>query len=537
MIGQIKLLTKLQICNLFGINQVRFTKDKKKKVRFYGMAAVWAVLIAFFLCYVVGMAIVLVKLNLARLIPAILFAVSSVIVFIFTFLKTGNTIFQQKAFEQQITLPVSKTAIIVSRILTIYVTNLVFTSMVMIAGSVVYGCLMQPALSFYVYGVLSTVLLPLLPITLATILGVIITAISARMKHKSLVETVLTLAFAVLILGGSLLLSNSGQTEIQGMIQNLAEIMEQQIGNMYPPALWVGKAMVFGNFLDFMLFALVSLGTFAVFLAVLQKYFLGICTALGTNSGKKSFRLAELSTNSIRTALWKKEIKRYFASTVYVTNTMIGYVMMVLISAVFLAVGIEGISIVMGAESMGPTLDLEAIIRKLFPFLLTLMPVMMPMTASSISMEGKQWWIVQSLPVSRKDIVLGKVLANITVAAPFYLTAEVLAFLAFRPNLQAGLWLWLIPAAYILFSAVAGIVINLHFPVFDWENETRVVKQSTSTFLVMLVGGIIGIIPAGILFMVPDEFVSLYMATVVLLVLAATGGLWRKYCVNETVLQ
>ena len=35
MIRQIKLLTKLQICNLFGINEVRFTKDKKKKARFW----------------------------------------------------------------------------------------------------------------------------------------------------------------------------------------------------------------------------------------------------------------------------------------------------------------------------------------------------------------------------------------------------------------------------------------------------------------------------------------------------------------------
>lgn len=537
MIRQIKLLTKLQICNSFGINEVRFTKEKKKKVRFYGLAAVWVVLIACFLSYVAGMAVMLAKLNMAQFIPSALFAITSVMVFIVTFFKTGNTIFQQKAFEQQIALPVSKTAIIVSRFLSMYVTNLVLTSMVMIAGSVVYGVLMHPAVSFYVYGVFSIVLLPLLPITLATIIGAVITAISARMKHKSLVETVLTLALAILIIGGSMVFSGSGQTEIEGMVQNLAETMEQQIGSMYPPALWVGNAMVSGNFWDFILFALVSLVTFGVFLVVLQKYFLGICTALATSSGKKSYHLTELSTSSIRKALWKKELKRYFASTVYVTNTMIGYAMMVLLSAVILVAGIENINVVAGAESMGQALDLEGMIRKLFPFVLSFMPAMMPMTAASISMEGKQWWIMQSLPVRKKDIILGKVLANITVVAPFYLVAEVLTFLAFRPDLQEGVWLVLIPAVYILFSVVVGIVINLHFPVFDWENETRVIKQSTSTFLTMLTAAVIGIIPAGILLAVPDGFVSVYMATVVCIVLVATVVLWRKQCVKEKVLQ
>lgn len=537
MIRQIKLLTKLQICNSFGINEVRFTKEKKKKVRFYGLAAVWAVLIVFFLCYVAGIAVFLTELNMAQLIPSLLCAITSVIVFIFTFLKTGNTIFQQKAFEQQIVLPVSKTAIIVSRFLSMYVTNLVFTSVVMIAGSVVYGVLMHPAVSFYVYGVFSIVLLPLFPITLATIIGAVITAISARMKHKSLVEIVLTMVFVVLIIGGSMLCSDSGQAEIEGMIQNLAGTMEQQIGNMYPPALWVGNAMVSGKFGDFILFVLVSLGTFGVFISILQKYFLGICTALAVSSGKKSYHLTKLSTSSIRKALWKKELKRYFASTVYVTNTMVCYVMMVLICAVILVAGIENINIVAGAESMEQTLDMEAMIRKLFPFVLSFMPAMMPMTASSISMEGKQWWILQSLPVRGKDIVVGKVLANITVVTPFYLVAEVLAFLAFRPDLQEGIWLLLIPAVYILFSVVVGIAINLHFPVFDWENETRVIKQSAATFFAMITGAVTGIIPAGILLVVPDGVVMVYMAAVVCIVLGATVVLWRRYCAQEITLQ
>lgn len=533
MIRQIKLLTKLQICNLFGVNEVRFTKDKKKKARFWGLSVIWAILLVCLLSYVAGMSFVLVKLEAARLIPMVLSAITCVIVFVFTFLKTGKAIFQQKAFEQQIVLPVSKTAIIVSRFLTMYVTNLLFTGMVMGTGGVVYACLVQPNISFYIYGVVCAMLLPLLPITVATMIGVIITAISCRMKHRSLVETALTMLFVGGVIGASMFSSNTGQIAMEDILQSLARMLEQQIGGMYPPALWVGNAMVSGNLTDFLLFIITSLGVFGVFLFCLQKCFLSICTALNTNAGNKSFRLTELSTSSILKALWKKEIKRYFASPIYVTNTMMGYFLMVVFPVIFLIADLGNINVINGAKSLEQTLQMEAVIRKMFPFLLAIMPSIMPTTSVSISMEGKQWWILQSLPVSKEKIIQAKVLADLTVVAPFYVVSEILAIITFRPSFLEMVWLLVIPAVYILFSAVAGIVINLHFPVFDWENETVVVKQSAATFFAMLVGAVTCGIPMGILVVLPEGFEMIYMAVVILLVLGGTGVLWKSKCVDR----
>lgn len=526
MIGQMKLLTKLQICNIFGINEVRFTKDKKKKVRFWGLGALWAVVICFLLCYVAGMCFMLAKLNMAQLIPAALTALTSVFIFVFTFLKTGSAIFDQKAFELQISLPVSKAAIVVSRFANMYFTNLLFTFLIMTTGITVYGCLMHPGFSFYLYGFLGILFLPMLPITVAAMLGAVITAITAKIKYKSLAASVLTLILVAIIFCGSIALSGSDQPEIEKMIQNLAEIMEQQIGTMYPPAVWVRNAMIYGRFGEFLLFAGVSLGIFAALILVLEKCFLSICTALKTSSASKSFHLSELTTGSLRKALWKKEIKRYFASTVYVTNTMTGYLLMV-IAAVALFVAGEGY--------VDQIIGIEGIVRKGFPFLLGIMPAMMPMTANAISMEGKHWWIVKTLPVSKKDIISGKILAYIAVAAPFYVISEVFAFLALDPGFLDGIWLLLVPGSYILFSAVAGITINLHFPVFDWVNEITVIKQSVATLLAMLTGIISSMIPLGLVFVVPDGILSLFMAVVVLVLLIITGSLCHIQCRQETI--
>ena len=179
------------------------------------------------------------------------------------------------------------------------------------------------------------------------------------------------------------------------------------------------------------------------------------------------------------------------------------------------------------------TIEIEGLIRKIFPFLLAMMPAMMPTTSVSISMEGKQWWILQSLPVNKKDIIQAKILMNLTVVAPFYVVSELLAILAFSPSLWEVVCLLVIPAVYILFSSVAGIVINLHFPVFDWENETVVVKQSAATFFAMIIGVLSCGVAMGICVAVPQGVTGVYMAVVVVAVLAVTGVLWKKKCIKE----
>ncbi|MDE7007783.1 MAG: hypothetical protein K2P07_06420, partial [Lachnospiraceae bacterium] len=125
------------------------------------------------------------------------------------------------------------------------------------------------------------------------------------------------------------------------------------------------------------------------------------------------------------------------------------------------------------------------------PFVLAGIFCMMNATCVSVSMEGKNWWIINSLPLSVKNILNAKILMNLILATPFYLVSEILLTLALRPAFLELVWLILIPAAAVLFSSVFGLAVNLHFPVFIWESETSVVKQSASSLL----GGLGGILP------------------------------------------
>ena len=56
MLTQIKILTKLELCNLYGRNVFRFSKDRKARKKSLGLLAIWVLLLALLVFYVGGLA-------------------------------------------------------------------------------------------------------------------------------------------------------------------------------------------------------------------------------------------------------------------------------------------------------------------------------------------------------------------------------------------------------------------------------------------------------------------------------------------------
>jgi len=114
-------------------------------------------------------------------------------------------------------------------------------------------------------------------------------------------------------------------------------------------------------------------------------------------------------------------------------------------------------------------------------------------TNTSISLEGKNFWILKVNPISHRTVFTAKVLLNLALTViPVVLGGFVLSFKFGFINLWV---LILIPLASTILSAIAGIYINLLYPKFDWESEDAVIKRSMSSFLGLFAGTVIIIIP------------------------------------------
>ncbi len=519
MLKQSKWIASLELKNLFGWNTLRHTKDKSVKNRAVLLGIAWVFLIAMVFFYVGGLAYGLIVLGLASILPAYLVTIASLIILLFGMFKAGDMIFHRSGYDILSSLPLQQETIVVGRFVRMYVEDFLLTLLALVPGGVVYAVLVRPAWYIYPLWGIAALLLPLLPLSLATLLGVVISGISSRMKNKSLSQVILSLALVLGSFWFPSALGTNAENLTPEMLADLAGTVAQLIGRLYPPAMWLGDAMAAGNVGSLALCAVVFLAVFTAVVLFAARNFHAICRRLAVTNAKHNYRMERLQQSTVLKSLWRREWKRYFASGIYVTNTIMGPMLGMVLAIAYL---------IAGTESVNNLLGIEINLGEWLPFLVGGTFAMMPTTAVSISMEGKNWWITKSLPLPTKTILDSKLLLNLSLMLPFYIVAEVALVLALKPDILGLVWLLVIPAVLILFSCVFGITANLLLPNFNWDTEVSVVKQSAAA----AVGGLGGVI-ATVLFalavgFLPTAHPHLMKLACSLVLHGATVLLYRK---------
>lgn len=525
---QLWTFIRLQLVNLYGINVYRNLKDPKEKRKKSLLAIAYVfvgVVVAF---YVGGMSFGYVYMGLEDILPAYLIMLISLIIFMFSMFKAGNIIFQKNAYDILSSLPVNNSVIVISRFIRLYVENVVLSVLGMIPALLVYGVLKQTDWSFYVIGVIVAVFIPFVPITISVFIGALILAISSRTRHKNLISVLLSVALVIgLMLGGMQLSTIEGKINIED-VQKILTMVLGVINSIYPPAVWLGNAMLTGNFLVCAGCIGAGLVLFIVVIGIVSASYQWISKRLYSTTAKHDYRMQALERTNMLGALYKREFKRYFASSVYVTNTIVSPIMGLLFAVAMFFVTpeqLENVAIEFYAES-GVVLQM----RNMLPMMLATVFCMMPLSAVSISMEGREWWIVKTLPIRAKELLDSKLLMNLSMIGPFYLISVILVAIGQRVSFMELIWLILVPLVALLFASVFGQTVNLKLPVFDWENEVTVVKQSAS----MLVGGIVPFFVMMVAtfgsMLIPTEYVNISMLVLCIAFGAITWILYRKNC-------
>lgn len=519
-------LTKLQLVNLYGLNVYRNLKDPKEKKKKFWLGIAYIVVAIMMMSYVGGMSFGYVYMGLGDILPAYLVMLASLIILMFSIFKSGDIIFQKNFYDILSSLPVKNSAIVISRFIRLYVENLVLVLGAMLPAMVVFGILVKPAWTFYVIGLIVTFFIPFLPITISVFVGALILAASSRSKHKNLVSILLSVVLIVVIMLGSMSLSTVGEEIDIQALQNLLNMVLGIINSIYPPAVWLGQAMLTGDFLTCLFCVCGGLVVFSIVMWLVSSNYTWISEGLYSTSAKHDYKMENLEKNHLLGALYKREFKRYFASSVYVTNTIVSPIMGMLFAVAMLFVTPDQLA--SAAPEFYAETGLMLEMRNMFPMVLAMTFSMMPMTAVSISMEGKQWWILKTLPVRAKELLDSKLLMNLTVTGPFCLLASTLVAIGQKASLMEAIWIFLVPFVAILFSLVFGQSVNLKMAVFDWENEVSIVKQSASAF----VGGIVPFfvmmpLTMGVM-MIPAQYINMCMLAFCFVLGIVTIVLYRK---------
>ena len=532
-------LTKLELINLFGSNIWRYGKDPADKKRRATLLAVIVVLIAIGMFYFGATAYAYVLLNASDRILMSLGLIAVAFTLFFNAFRAKSSLYREKDRELLASLPLRSLPIVLARLLRIYLEALLVTLVILMPGIIIYFIYVGFSLSFCLTALLAILFLPVLPTALAAWIGILFAAIIARNRHKVLTEVLLMLIILVvtfalpLIITGSA--SSSEPTEYFSQISpsgsnysgEVTAQLSAQVASAFESAekssplfkAWDG--LFRGNLSDLLLYGLASLLILLLTALVIGKNFFTISGKLIQGASHHEYQLTSLRNASLMNALVRKEAGRYFSSGIYVTNTIVGPIFAV---AFAIALGFFSME-----EIFQTTLQLPINLnpQAALPYILGMFFCLMSISASSVSMEGNTLWQVKCLPISPRDLCNAKLLFSLLVMGPFYALSEVILLFTVRATLMERLWLIVIPALYLVFSATFGLFINLKFPKFQWNSHAEVVKQSAACGLSML-AMFTALLPIFLICLAPAEMTNLANLLVMLLLGLATFLLYSK---------
>ncbi|MBQ8496301.1 MAG: hypothetical protein IJ489_02465 [Clostridia bacterium] len=512
MMRSVKLLTWLSLSNFLGFNEARYSKDKRKKNQILIVGIAYLVLAVMLVFYAGLITYALILMNMEEIIPAYLAVVISLLSFMFTVFSAGPTLFNVKSYEFLIVLPVRPSAIVISRFLSMYLIDMLISVMATASVLVVCGIMGISSPWFYIAMALASLFIPLLPMTAAMIVGTGIYAITSRMRRKNIMQILFSMTFLALYF---LFMQNLNGTDEE--IVNAMSDMIHSMTSIYPPAAWFSDG-AHGHIPMYLLFLAVSLLIFFAFAAAVGKFFKPLCTSLVSQAAKRNYVMKEQKSTNVFRACFFRERKRYFASSLYVMNTLVAYIMAIILSLLLLF------------SDTGKMLGMlpADMIAKAAPFVLAMICNLSPTTVSAFSMEGKHFWLTQSLPLKIKDIIHAKLLVNLMMAIPSALVSSGIILFIFRPTGLYILWLILIPLLYAFFGSILGLWINMKMPMMSWDNEAQVVKQSKAVLMMMLCGFVSELVPLIAVLLTSGIFVHIAMLSVVLLISGLMLAMYRN---------
>ena len=466
-------LVKYGIINSLGVN--RFLKNKKRgskaPIVLFGVLAVVLFFVSFGYMFIYG------KLFQEGGAPGgiLLLAISlgSILVAMTSITNTNAYLFNPKDYDMLMSMPLKTRTIFLSKAIDFLILNYVTLFYFYVPAMIVYSFFNDVGVYYFVSSILTFIALPLLPISVFGFISFLFGFIKIDERAKKLIKSLFYISFTVLIFIGTFsMTSNSDQlTFFTDMLDKLK--------NVYYPGffafsgiegeVWKFVVFFFGSFLVFFLFMLFASRTYTSQSAKNQNTYI-------------HHDKVKIKTSSKVKALFLKEIKGYFSVPIYVGNTIIGPLLST-IGTVFMLLRSKADYVEFGSGSLVE-------MTTLLPFVLIMISCyvisLSPTTPSSMSLEGKNMWILKSSPIQYKDIKNSKLFVNYLICIPFIVINVIILLVWKRLNWYSYLFVLIVPILVVLISTKLGLFINLMKVRLDFDNPAKVIKQSMPVLLTMI---------------------------------------------------
>ena len=418
---------------------------------------------------------------------AIYTLVTSMIIVMEGSYKAIDLLFKPRDNDMLLAMPIKRSSIVFARMIKFYLFELVYCLIFLLPAMIAYAVNVAVEPSYYLVALTMLILVPVIPIAVACLFGLIIAAVSGRFKHKTLWQVILS--FAVLFFSAGLVFAfNNPSVNLDG--SGLTAISDQVTEFYYPASVLVRLATHF-DALEYLLFVAINLVVVVATVSIIGRFCFKIITKLDTVSYMKktevNYRFARRSQVA---AMVRKEVTRYFNTPVLLMNTAIGLVFF-LVAVGLLCFQFDNVanSIMSSVEDFPLSIEeLHSYLPGVTMAMVAFASLLTCITATMISLEGKAFNVLKTLPISGTKVIMSKVLAAMLLIVPVTLVGVLVMAIRFRFGILETILVLVSVVAMPLVTELIGILINLKYPRFDADNDSVVVKQSASVMVATFLG-------------------------------------------------
>lgn len=447
-----------------------------------------------------------ININQPTLLIYLVFTIVPVVTLYFSILSTPNIFYFSKDIINYLSLPFKSIEIIGAKFITAYVYSLLSTLFFIAPILVIYFVKVGPSILFILYTLLGVLLTPIVPLSLALVIVVILMRFMPFLKNKDLFMyltfgLVFIPVFIISFAGG---MTSTNEVAIQEFIQSLANMDNNAFRNIslfFPTSRMLASGIIDQNAIALVLNTIMTLAIAVVALVLIQSfYFEGVVSVSEVSSKKKKLNLnqqdREIKKQPLVLSFLKQDLKTIIRTPAFVLNYFSPLVIfpIIILIPMFLEGGLATLGELTSEISLGyHTLYtlLSTSEKLLYPLILGFVIALFfgNMEASSntaISREANNLKSYITYPILLSDIVKSKALLSMIMGSIIPILMLIFATIILKPNLMTILLFVMGAISGLILIVFAGLYVDVRSPSLNWETEQQAVKGNFKQTIVIL---------------------------------------------------
>lgn len=505
-------LIRTQLWVSLGLNSI-VNKKKRVKTMLYGILLIFALSPSFAgLIYMQNTAFRFIRDNNLPLNDMLLtgmYSLTQIMTLLLGIPMVYSALFQKNDLPILLPLPYRPAQILGAKLISLFIFELIACLAFFVPAFILNIIYFHPGVGMILNGIVSIVLLPVIPLAICTLLSLLVINIPVIGRNKWFWYMMIMVAILGVSFSFMMLTTNTGT---QADVLDLVKVKMNQMNQTYrliPGSIFGLRALVTTGF-PAVMSQLLNLATAGGYLFLLylagQRLFLGPILrgdAVVSRSGRKQGKTLE---RTFMASYMRKELATTFKDPSVAMNALGGYIGLPMALVIWTIMKVQSKGKMDIAGEFMKMLQNPGI-REYMPLFvigialfLTMLSAGSSMFSACYSKDGKRLWVEKTLPIHPFEIMKGKLYMGLIVVSTLNAAAVVMASFIVKLEPWQWIYIFILSEIVIAYGSLIALMIDCIRPKLVWKDTVQAVKQNMNVILAMLATTTVGLINAAVLY-------------------------------------